>query len=289
MPAPPQNLPVTHWHDIYPGIDPTIHYKNQTYQNKVVLVTGASRGIGEEIATFYARAGASLALVARTTDALKLVQEKIVKEVPGARVEIFTADVCESKQVKDAVEGTAEKFGRLDIVVANAGRADPWTIPFIEMEADTWWKTVEINLRGVYNAAHFSVPHLKKTSGYFVIISAALAQYIRPFTSPYAVSKHACGRLNEFIALENPEVKSFSIHPGAIMTALVDSNPQLAHMVSETVQLPAATLLRLTSGREDWLSGKFVDARWDLDEVEKVWKAKILEIDGLVNRFSVPL
>lgn len=112
---------------MYPGIDPTPHYKAQTYAGKVVLITGASRGIGSEIALFYARSGASLALVSRKQATLDDVRNDLLKELPKAQIATFIADVTDTKAVKSAVEGAVAKFGKLDIVIANAGKAEDWT------------------------------------------------------------------------------------------------------------------------------------------------------------------
>ncbi|KAJ6543959.1 NAD-P-binding protein [Mycena capillaripes] len=287
--APAEDLPVTRMSDIYPGIDPNPHFNGQTYKGRVVLVTGASRGIGEEIALFYARAGASLSLVGRKSADIVEVKSKILAHMPQAHVEVFVADVIDTQAVKAAVEGTVKAFGKLDIVIANAGKADPWKKPFTESDPDNWWKTMEVNIRGVYNIAHFALPELAKTKGYNIIISSIGAQIRMPFASSYVTSKHAVNRLNEYIHLEHPDVKTFSLNPGAIKTSMADNNPEAAPWLIDTLQLPAATCLRLTSGKQDWLSGRYVSANWELDEVEATWKGKIIEQDALVNRLHVPV
>ncbi|KAJ7174249.1 NAD-P-binding protein [Mycena filopes] len=287
--APPEDLPVTRMNDIYPGIDPKPYFDGQKYQGRTVLVTGASRGIGAEIALFYSRAGASLSLVGRKYEELTEVKAKILAERPEARVEIFVADVVDTRAVKAAVKGTIAAFGRLDVVIANAGKADPWKKPFTEYDPDNWWKTMEVNIRGVYNIAHFALPELVKTNGYNVIIGSVGAQMRMPFASSYVTSKHALNRLNEYIHTEHSGVKSFSLNPGAIKTSMADNNPEAAPWLIDTIQLPAATCLRLTSGREDWLSGRYVSANWELDEVEANWKEKIIDQDALVNRLHVPI
>ncbi|KZS87426.1 NAD-P-binding protein, partial [Sistotremastrum niveocremeum HHB9708] len=294
MPAPPEDLPVTLHHDIYPGIDPTSHFKNKTYARKIVLITGSSRGIGQEIALFYARSGASLALLARDQASLDVVKELILKDEEvvkdgSVRVEVFVADVCDVKEVEGAVRGAVGKFGKLDIVVANAGKADLYDRPFTEDDPEKWWKTVEVNLRGVYNIAHYSLPYLDKTSGYFIITSSLAAQARFPFLSPYSVSKHAVGRLNEYIALEHPKVKSIAFHPGAIKTAITATNPSMAQYCIDTLQLPAAAVLRFTSGKADWLSGRYFNANWDFGEVEERFRGRIVEDGGLVSRLAVLL
>lgn len=161
---------------VYAGIDPKPVIAAQAYKNKVVLISGASRGIGQEIALTYARAGATLSLLARSLEGLASVKDAIIKEVPDARVEVFKADVTKPLEVKAAVDGTVEKFGKIDIVIANAGKAERWdksedpfnsTLPlaltyfsrdnlgFTEQDPSDWWRTIEVNIRGVFNLAQY--------------------------------------------------------------------------------------------------------------------------------------
>ncbi|THH10725.1 hypothetical protein EW146_g8284 [Bondarzewia mesenterica] len=290
MPAPAEDLPVSVKHDIYPFIDPQQTYTDQTFKGKVVLVTGASRGIGEEIAVTYARAGASVVLLARRPQGLDEVKAAIERRVPGAQVLTVPTDVTRSKEVGEAVKAAVDRFGRIDVCVANAGTASPWDRPFAERDADEWWGVMEVNFRGVYNIAHFATPHLAKTKGYLLAVSSTAAQSRIPYSSAYSVSKHATGRFLEFVQLEYPDVKVFSVHPGTIKTDMVmDNNPQWQDAAIDTTRLAACTILYLTTGKADWLAGKFVSANWDLQEVIEGYKDKIIESDALVNRFHVPL
>lgn len=139
-------------------------------------MTGASRGIGSEIALYYARAGASLALLSRTQAVLDKTKAHILEAVPKAQIITFVADVVDTQAIKAAVDGTVKTFSKIDIVVANAGKADPWkkrmftscstscdvmtyiicfSSAFTEYDPDNWWKTVEVNVRGVYNVAQY--------------------------------------------------------------------------------------------------------------------------------------
>lgn len=110
---------------VYPAIDPQPLYAAQTYRGKVVLVTGASRGIGQEISLQYARAGAALAITARSEDALSETKRAILNAVPGAEVLVLVADVRDAQSVDRAVQMLLARFGKLDIVVANAGAISP--------------------------------------------------------------------------------------------------------------------------------------------------------------------
>jgi NAD(P)-dependent dehydrogenase (short-subunit alcohol dehydrogenase family) len=105
---------------VYPFIDPKVHYDAQTFAGKVVLITGASRGIGLEIALHLARAGASLTIVARKKEALDASRDMILRERPSAQVLTFPADVRDVKKAEEAVAATVAHFGRLDVLVANA-------------------------------------------------------------------------------------------------------------------------------------------------------------------------
>ena len=90
-----------------------------------MLVTGASRGIGQEISLQYARAGAALAIVARSEDALGETKTVILEAVPSAEVLVIVADVRETQSAERAVQALLARFGRLDILVANAGAISP--------------------------------------------------------------------------------------------------------------------------------------------------------------------
>ncbi|KAI0064851.1 NAD(P)-binding protein [Artomyces pyxidatus] len=264
-----------------------IHFEGQTYKGKVVLVTGASRGIGQETALEYARAGASLVIVSREQATLNATKEIILKAVPDAQVVAFTADVRDTKRVAEALDVTIEKFGRLDVLVANAGVAGRFANVFGSKDPDEWWSVMEVNIRGVYNFVHFSLPHLRVSKGYAVLISSAAAFLRIPMASDYCMSKQALGRIAEYIKLEVPEVKSFALHPGSIATETGRGTGSQFPMI-DSLQLPAATCLYLTSGKTDYLDGRFVSANWDLSEVEKDWKEKIVSQNGLVSKLHIP-
>lgn len=156
---------------VYPAIDPAPLFASQPYKGKVVLVTGASRGIGQETAIQYARAGASIALVARTEESLTGTTDLIVSAAPGAEVLALAADVREAKAAEAAVRRVLERFGKLDVLIANAGSISvlgkrekrlyfPGSCKMIDLispsvldekDPDAWWKAFEVNIRGTFN------------------------------------------------------------------------------------------------------------------------------------------
>jgi NAD(P)-dependent dehydrogenase (short-subunit alcohol dehydrogenase family) len=160
----------------------------------------------------------------------------------------------------------------------------------------------------------FSIYELLKTKGQVVIVSSGAAQLRIPNASDYCISKFAIGRFAEFIALgepdstnigfhfesvlnvssislihftEYPDIKVFSICPGAIKTNIYDEFGA-NHPLNSTLGLASGTILYLTSGKADYLSGRFVSVRWDLGEVERDWKEKIVAENGLVNKLFIP-
>jgi NAD(P)-dependent dehydrogenase (short-subunit alcohol dehydrogenase family) len=283
-------LPVTHHRDVYPTIDPNEAFANQTYHGKVVFITGASRGIGQETAITYAKAGANVTIVGRLQETLDKAAAAILAAVSGAHVLAVPADVRDPKAIEAAVQATLERFGRLDILIANAGAFSNVNQRLGDKDPERWWNTFEVNVRGVYNAVRASLSALEKTSGRIVVVSSTLAQLRYLHASDYATSKHALNRLVEFIALEYPTLTVFSLHPGLVRTQMSEegNDGSLDNMVMDTVQLPAATMLYLTSGRIDWLNGKYLAANWDIAEIERDWKEKLQAGDMLVSKLTIP-
>ncbi|KAI0313045.1 NAD-P-binding protein [Amylostereum chailletii] len=287
-----EDLPVTVRHDVYATIDPSPHYAAQTFKGKVVLVTGASRGIGQEIATLFARAGASLFLVSRNQPALEAVRTAIQVKAPDSQIECVAVDVKDPKAAKEAVDKALGTYVRLDVLVPNAATLTSWGETLAEKDEEAWWNTFEVGLRGTFNFVRPALPALQKTSGYVVAISARTAQLRVSGASDYSIMKHALNRLVEYIDLEFPDVKVFALHPGIVSTRLVNEHDfgpfDLNKWEWDTPTLCAATTVYLSAGGADWLSGRYVSANWDLGEVDRDWKAKIIAQDGLVSKCCIP-
>ncbi|KAE9390876.1 NAD-P-binding protein [Gymnopus androsaceus JB14] len=307
-----KDLPVTvARHDVYEAISPEPYFSGSSFRGKIVVVVGASKGIGYSIASFYARAGATVVIVSRSQKTLDEARDRIVSESrTSSDVLALAADTADTKAIEEVIGKVVEKYGRLDVVVANSGVSSPWMKRFSEQDPyEDWWRVMEVNLRGAYNVAHYVLPHLTKSKGYFIAVTGMAAQINIPFASAYTVSKVALNRFIEYAAIgkscsyycyslesdasnhtEHPEVKSFSLHPGAIKTeGSLGLESGMESFLIDTLQLPAATALKLTdgSGRFDWLSGRFVSANWDLEEVERDWKKDIVNKDFLKTRFII--
>ncbi|KZV69178.1 NAD-P-binding protein [Peniophora sp. CONT] len=284
-----ETLPVETRHEVYPTIDPASGWASQSFKGKAVFITGASRGIGRVTAVTFAKAGAAVAIAARSESALEETKAAVLKEVPEAKVEKYVVDVKNTAQVEAAVEAAAAAFGRLDVVIANAGALTVFGKTMDEKPADAWWNTFEVNILGVYNTIRPAAKYLRKVNGCFVATSSLAAQLRWPGGSDYETSKHTVNRLIEFVDQESPSVTAFALHPGSVATDIAHESGLVEQGVEmpDAAELPAYTMFYLASGKADWLSGRYVDATWDLGQVEREWKEKILAKDLLINKLDV--
>ena len=104
---------------VYPLIDPAPHFAGKTYKEKVVIITGGSAGIGATAASFYAKAGANVLIIARRLEKLEQCKKDIEKEVPGAHVLVMAGDISDPEVGKRAVKMAVDAYGKVDIVLAN--------------------------------------------------------------------------------------------------------------------------------------------------------------------------
>ncbi|MET7806894.1 SDR family oxidoreductase [Micromonospora chersina] len=183
---------------------------------KVVLVTGAARGIGEHTARLAAARGARLALVGLEPDRLAALAAEL-----GPGHVWFPADVTDQAELAAAVEGTVAALGGLDAVVANAGVANRGTIAVGDVEALV--RTVEVNLVGVMRTAAATVPALTARRGYLLIVSSAAAFAALPGMAAYCASKAGVEHFGTAIRLElaHRGVAVGTAHPSWVDTDLV--------------------------------------------------------------------
>ncbi|UVF22295.1 SDR family oxidoreductase (plasmid) [Microvirga terrae] len=194
-------------------------------QGSVALVTGAGSGIGRASAIKLAREGAAVAAIGRTESELLQTIREIEKA--GGRGIALVADVALEDGMREAIARTVEAFGRIDIVVANAGINGVWA-PIDDLRPDEWDKTIAINLRGTYLTLHYAVPHLKAAGGGSIIIMSSI-NGTRTFTtagaSAYAATKAAQLALAQQLALElgKHRIRVNAVCPGQIDTAIPDN------------------------------------------------------------------
>jgi short-subunit dehydrogenase len=162
--------------------------RSNPFQGKAIIVTGASAGIGRAMARQLASQGARLAIAARRAERLEEVAEEC-RRMGGEAIAIPT-DVADEAQCKSLVERTVAAYGRLDMLVSNAGMA---TAALFEELPDLrlFKHTMDVNFYGCVHCVRHAIPHLKKTQGRIVAVSSAAGKTAVPYNAPYVASKFA--------------------------------------------------------------------------------------------------
>jgi len=189
-------------------------------EGKVAFITGGASGIGAGTAKRFAQEGARVVLVDTQTKEGEAVQAEI--EQGGGQALYVNCDVSDAQSVQQAIAETIGKFGRLDIVFANAGVNGVWA-PVDELQPEEWDTTLKINLRGTYLTVHYAVPHLKKAGGGSIIITSSVngnRTFSSPGASAYSTSKAGQVAFMKMIALElgRDHIRCNAVCPGAIHT-----------------------------------------------------------------------
>lgn len=194
---------------------------------KVALITGASSGIGKAAALLLAKEGAKIGALADKDEEIK----QTVKEIQSSGGEAIdiVADVSQPAQMQQAVEQVTAKWGRLDIVFANAGINGVWA-PLEELQPEEWDRTLNINLKGTFLTVKYAVPYLKKQGGSVIITASVNGTRIFSNTgaTAYSCSKAAQVAFAQMTALElaKHKIRVNVICPGAIKTNIQENTQQ---------------------------------------------------------------
>lgn len=219
------------------------------FAEKVVLVTGATSGIGKATARLFAKEGTSVALLGHDS---QNVGETVTEfEQAGYKVMPLVANVADANQMQQAVEQIIRRWNRLDIVFANAGINGLWA-PLEELPAEEWDKTLDINLKGTFLTVKYAVPHLKKQGGAVIITSSVngTRMFSNTGATAYACSKAAQVAFAKMVALElaKHKIRVNVICPGWIETN-IDQNTERKDLekIKEPVEYPEGAV-PLTEG-----------------------------------------
>jgi NAD(P)-dependent dehydrogenase (short-subunit alcohol dehydrogenase family) len=208
--------------------------KRTSLAGKSVLITGAARGIGAELARKAAGRGARVALVGLEPERLAALADEL-----GPEHLWVEADVTDADALKTAVQRTVDTFGGLDIAVANAGIAPLTTV--YTASAQALARTIEVNLIGSMLTAHAALPEIAKRKGHILLISSAAAFTVLPGMSAYCAAKAGLERFGDALRLEvaHRGVTVASAHPTWIDTDLVrDTEAALPTFAKSRKQLP---------------------------------------------------
>ena len=188
-------------------------------QGKVVVVTGASSGIGRAAAFLFAKNGATVVAVGRNETELADLSKSIKKSGKGA-IKQHLADLTEQSQIERLVNETIDNLGQIDVLVNSAGIIKMGSIETTTL--DDWDKLMRINLRSVFQLTQMCVPHLAETKGNIVNVSSVAGMRAFPNVLAYCVSKAAIDQMTRCCALElAPQgIRVNAVNPGVVVTNL---------------------------------------------------------------------
>ncbi|XP_018395014.1 PREDICTED: 3-oxoacyl-[acyl-carrier-protein] reductase FabG-like [Cyphomyrmex costatus] len=185
-----------------------------SFTGKVVLITGASSGIGAETAIYLAQLGASLSITGRNKHNLDKVAEQCGKSKPF----IVSGDLANENDVKNIINSTIKHYGKLDVLINNAGIVDIGTIETSSLEQ--YDNIMNVNVRSVFQLTALAVPHLIKTKGNIVNVSSLAGLRPGKGVLSYSMSKAALDQFTRCIALElaSRQVRVNTVNPGVVIT-----------------------------------------------------------------------
>jgi NAD(P)-dependent dehydrogenase (short-subunit alcohol dehydrogenase family) len=262
----------------------------KTIEGQVAIVTGGGRGLGRAFAQTLASAGALVAVLARSAE--ELAETVALIQSSGGRAREFQLDVTDAAAVRGAVADIEQSLGPVDLLVNNAGSIGPIG-PFWQIDPESWWRVMDVNLRGSLLCAHAVLPGMvERRRGRIINVATATAPFA--YLSSYITSKTALVRAMECIAAETQPhgVAVFSIAPGTVRTAMTQSLtspeaqqwlPWYRRFFDEGLDVPpersAQLVLALASGEFDALTGLYLTVFDDLPaivrEIERVHREQL--------------
>jgi NADP-dependent 3-hydroxy acid dehydrogenase YdfG len=190
-------------------------------KGKIVVITGASSGMGETAAKHLATLGATVVLGARRADRI----EKLAKDIQdtGGKALAIATDVTRRDQVKKLIDSAVEKFGKVDVILNNAGIMP--LSPMERLNVDEWDRMIDVNIKGVLNGIAAVLPHMKnQKSGQIINTSSVAGHKTFPGSAVYSATKFALMALSEGLRMEvKPyNIRTTIVSPGAVKTELLD-------------------------------------------------------------------
>lgn len=217
-------------------------------EGKVVVITGASSGLGEATARHLSAQGAHVVLGARRVERIQSLADELTRG--GAKAIAVATDVTSFDNVKQLVDTAVQTYGRIDVMINNAGLM-PHS-PLERVKVDDWNRTIDVNLKGVLYGIGAALPYMKQQkSGQIINVSSVAGHKVRPGSAVYAATKAAVLMLSEGLRQEVKayDIRTTVISPGAVDTELPNSitEPDVADNVSKFYQenaIPAESFAR---------------------------------------------
>lgn len=218
---------------------------------KIVVITGASSGLGEATARLLSAQGANVVLGARRADRI----QSLANELTGScgKAIAVTTDVTDRAQVKALVDTAVQAYGRVDVMVNNAGLMPQ--APLERLKIDEWDRMIDVNIKGVLYGIAAALPYMKQQkSGHFINVSSVAGHKVGPGFAVYAATKHAVRALSEGLRQEATpyNIRTTVISPGAVATELPAgiTDPDTAARVRNfyaDVAIPACSFARVVA------------------------------------------
>ena len=218
--------------------------------NKVVVITGASSGLGAAAARHLSRDGATVVLAARRIDRIQSLAEEIAGN--GGMALAIETDVTSRDQVKALVDRAVESYGRIDVMLNNAGLMP--LSPIERLKVDEWERMIDVNIKGVLYGIAAALPHMQRQkSGHIINVSSVAGHRIIPSGAVYSATKFAVRALSEGL---RQEVKPYNIRttiisPGAVASELIDhiseGDIEAAVRARTSFAVPADTFARMVA------------------------------------------
>ncbi|KAG4437489.1 hypothetical protein IFR05_007044 [Cadophora sp. M221] len=249
-------------------------YKFKSY-SWIIIVTGASVGIGEAAAKVWARAGAKgIIVTSRNIDSLNKLADELRTISPSTKVLAVKTNIVNELDVKNLFAEIQRTFGQAaDVLLNNTGYLEDSNIA--DTAVDTWWKSIEINVKGLYSVTHHfinSQPNPNESTATVITVSSGRAGFTTANGSAYNISKLAEQRFNEHLqiaseATELPNLRTFTTIPGIVMTAM--QQEAFFPFAKDHIDLIGMLALYLVQPRADFLKGSTVSVNWDVEELEE--------------------
>ena len=188
-------------------------------EGKIVVITGASSGLGEATARLLSKEGAIVVLGARRADRLRSLVDELISQ--DGKAVAMTTDVTQRDQVQKLVDAAVQAYGRIDVIINNAGVMPQSLLE--QLKVDEWDQMIDVNIKGVLYGIAAALPYMQKQkAGHIINVSSVASHKVGPGSSVYAATKHAVRALSEGL---RQEVKPYNIRttvisPGAVATEL---------------------------------------------------------------------
>jgi len=189
-------------------------------QDRVVLITGASSGIGEATARLLAARGAAVVLGARRVERLEALAADI--RAAGGRADVRALDVTSRDGVQAFADHALERHGRIDVLVNNAGVMP--LAPLSALKLDEWDRMIDVNIRGVLHGIAAVLPVMERQGlGHVVNVSSIGGMFVMPTAAVYCATKYAVRAISDGLRMESDRVRVTCVYPGAVESELADT------------------------------------------------------------------